>query len=260
MHFGEHLPQLPNYNRALRQISSGAAYCKVVQADDSIFPKCLEKMTALAATHLTIGLVSALREVNGKIEDVAAEVVRDSVMAGREVCRGTLEDRFFAFGSQTTVMYRADLVRARSEFYNVGSPFADTDVACELLLQSDFGFCGDVLSCTTRDPTSNFARISKYDTASLWDYTAMHRLADELYSATEAADRKRAMRNSYYNRVVRALYERPDRTTYIRFHRSTLKGAAGLELSALQLGLGILRGLAKVFNQRVLQHKRQGAR
>ena len=134
MHCAQHLPQIPNYNRALRQISPQAAYCKLVQADDLIYPACLEKMTGLAMANPSIGLVSAVRRVNDVLEVFPAAVIRDAVMSGREVCRGTLEDRFFAFGSMTTVMYRADLVRARPDFYNIETPFPDTDVACDLLL------------------------------------------------------------------------------------------------------------------------------
>src|ERR1700747_3594574 len=35
------LSQLANYNRALAAISDTSTYCKIVQADDYIFPDCL---------------------------------------------------------------------------------------------------------------------------------------------------------------------------------------------------------------------------
>src|SRR5689334_22568773 len=40
----EFLPAIPNHNAALRQISPASKYCKVVFADDWIFPNCLEQM------------------------------------------------------------------------------------------------------------------------------------------------------------------------------------------------------------------------
>ena len=40
----EFLSQLANYNRALTQISDESEYCKIVQADDWIFPNCLQLM------------------------------------------------------------------------------------------------------------------------------------------------------------------------------------------------------------------------
>ena len=36
MRFDELLPQVPNYNRALEQMSASAEWCKIVQADDWI--------------------------------------------------------------------------------------------------------------------------------------------------------------------------------------------------------------------------------
>ena len=46
-HFDELIPQGPNYNRALRLVSAGARFVKVVQADDFILPGCLARMADL---------------------------------------------------------------------------------------------------------------------------------------------------------------------------------------------------------------------
>src|SRR4029450_11016956 len=54
-------------------------------------------------------------------------------------------DRFLV-GSPTTVMYRADLVRARRPFYAEGRYHEDTEAAFELLGGCDFGFVHQVLS------------------------------------------------------------------------------------------------------------------
>ena len=40
----EFVSQLKNYNRALREICEKSQYCKIVQADDYIFPNCLQSM------------------------------------------------------------------------------------------------------------------------------------------------------------------------------------------------------------------------
>src|SRR5438045_9676799 len=37
---------IENYNIAFRQVAVDAAYCKVVAADDWLFPECLERMVA----------------------------------------------------------------------------------------------------------------------------------------------------------------------------------------------------------------------
>src|SRR4029077_13917713 len=53
------LSQAQNYNSALTEISTSSEYCKVVQADDFIFPICLESMVRAFEQSKTIGLVSS---------------------------------------------------------------------------------------------------------------------------------------------------------------------------------------------------------
>ena len=51
------LRAIPNHNVALRQISPGSKYCKVVFADDWIFPQCIEEMVAVAEEHSSVAVV-----------------------------------------------------------------------------------------------------------------------------------------------------------------------------------------------------------
>src|SRR5437773_8105341 len=53
------LPAMANHNMALRQLSRASKYCKVVFADDWIFPECLQKMVAVADEHPTAGIVGS---------------------------------------------------------------------------------------------------------------------------------------------------------------------------------------------------------
>ena len=53
------LRAVPNHNLALRQISPESKYCKIVFADDWIFPHCIEEMVAVAEEHSSVGIVGA---------------------------------------------------------------------------------------------------------------------------------------------------------------------------------------------------------
>ena len=53
------LSKLANYNRALTEISHASEYCKIVQADDWIFPECLQSMVLAFHKSESIGLVSS---------------------------------------------------------------------------------------------------------------------------------------------------------------------------------------------------------
>src|ERR1035437_3708414 len=61
------LQVVANHNHALRQISPTSKYCKLVFADDWLFPECLERMVALAEAHPPVGIVSSygLRDSTG---------------------------------------------------------------------------------------------------------------------------------------------------------------------------------------------------
>jgi len=138
-----------NHNIALRLISPESEYCKIVHADDWIFPECIAEMVKVAEGNPSVGLVGAygLRGVR---------VVGDhlpypsTVVPGHEICRRNfLGKGFYVFGSPTSVLFRSDLVRKRKSFFN-GHPFhaqfMDIEACYEVLQSSDFGFVHQVLT------------------------------------------------------------------------------------------------------------------
>ena len=143
----EFLRAIPNHNRAFRAISPESKYCKMVFGDDWIFPECLEKMVALAEAHPSVGLVSAYA-MEGKRVAWTGLPYSSQVIPGRQICRQHFLEKLYVFGSATTVLYRADLVRARDPFFNEANIHADTEACFDLLKSSDFGFVHQVLSFT----------------------------------------------------------------------------------------------------------------
>src|SRR5438552_2108947 len=59
----EFLDALDSHNRSMRAIDARSRYCKVVHADDWLYPECLELMVALAERHPSVGVVSSFRLV-----------------------------------------------------------------------------------------------------------------------------------------------------------------------------------------------------
>jgi glycosyltransferase involved in cell wall biosynthesis len=153
LRFEEFVPHIENWNRAMRQVSAESAYVKVVHADDKLMPECLERMVALAERHPNVGLVSAYAlwqdEVRGRLLPKDVEVV-----SGKEIRRLTLLRKGEVFGSPTATMIRADLVRARPEFYKATFIHADTEICLDLLRDCDLGFVHDVLTFTRLHPAS----------------------------------------------------------------------------------------------------------
>jgi len=156
------LPQVQNYNNALRQISPQSRFCKVVQADDWILPDCLASMVKVAASDASVALVGAYGQIEERVHFYGLPL-GTSVFSGKEVCRRFWVDGLYIFGSPTCVLYRSDLVRSRHDFYDATCPLEDADVCFELLQTWNFGFVHQVLTFTRRQNESIHTELSRYD-------------------------------------------------------------------------------------------------
>lgn len=144
------LPLLENWNRSMSLIDARSQYCKVVHADDILFPECLSRMVALASANPSVVIVGAYR-IDGTTINMISVPYPQSVVTGRELCERRLLGRMpDVFGSPSSIMYRADMVRARREFYCPDNVHADTAVCFDLLRQGDYGFVHQILTMTRR--------------------------------------------------------------------------------------------------------------
>ncbi len=143
--FEEHLSQIPNYNRALRQIDTATKYVKVIQADDFLYPECLKKMTAIAEGDDSIGFVSAYTLLQDNVFLDGLDYT-ESVLDGKEVCRRYLNDGKYLFGNPSTSLMRTSDVLSRDAFYSETSSFADADAAFRLLIANRFAHVHEVLT------------------------------------------------------------------------------------------------------------------
>ncbi len=147
------LRAVPNYNVALRQISPDSTYCKIVFADDWIFPECLQRMVAVADESPSVGIVGAYG-LQGRQVMWAGLPYPSKVVPGRDVCRRLYLEDLYVFGTGTSLLYRADLVRSRDPFYNESNLHADSEACLALLKTCDFGFVNQVLTYTRVRPGS----------------------------------------------------------------------------------------------------------
>lgn len=220
LRFEEHLPQLDNYNRAISCMSPGAAYCKLVQADDWLFPRCLEQMVGLAQAHPEVGLVGCF-QLRGTYVAGAIPDPRVQVYEGRTVLREKLLRGSFGLGSQTGVMYRADHVRARATFYPPGRYHADTDVAYEILDASAFGFVPQVL-CYQRvgNPSIGTTRAA-FDPDELDRLIQVESYADKFLSPQDARRLRRETRRRYFRFLGQSAVRFPG-SAFWRYHMQGL--------------------------------------
>jgi glycosyltransferase involved in cell wall biosynthesis len=147
------LQAIPNHNAALRRISPVSKYCKVVFADDWIFPECLERMVGVAEKYPSIGIVGAYG-LHGRHVEWVGLPYPSGFVSGFEVCRQLFLQGLYVFGTPTSLLYRADLVRKNDPFYNERNIHGDMETCVALLKKCDFGFVHQVLTFTRLRPGS----------------------------------------------------------------------------------------------------------
>jgi glycosyltransferase involved in cell wall biosynthesis len=215
------LSQLANYNRALAEISENSQYCKIVAADDYIFPNCLSMMLEAFGKSEEIGLVSSycLEGSNIKGSGYPFPMPR---LSGKEAARQYLRGGPHVFGSPTTVMYRSTLVRHQPPFFNESLLHSDTEKCMEILEHWDFGFAHQILSFLRIDNESVSSTFRPFQPHVLDHYIVVQRYASTFLGAAEAASLKKESKRQYYRVLAKeAIQLRPPE--FWRHHRKGLK-------------------------------------
>jgi len=150
---------IPNHNNALAQISASSKYCKMIFADDWLYPDCLERMVTLAEANPSVGIVAGYG-LRGTDVIYTGLPYTSTVIPGREICRLRFLGGPYVFGTPTSHMIRSDLVRARQPFYNESNLHADLEACFDLLKQCDFGFVHQVV-CFSRPRLESMTMVSK---------------------------------------------------------------------------------------------------
>jgi glycosyltransferase involved in cell wall biosynthesis len=216
------VPQVPNYNRALTYIAPETRWVKVVQADDALFPRCLEEMVALGDAHPTIGVVSAYRLNGQAVLPFEGPPHTQTFMTGRDACRFMLVDDIYLFGSPTTVMIRADLVRKRVPFFTEGHYFEDAEVIYEILRHCDFGFVYQVLTFSRVQKDSIWGQMRQFYPMVLSRLIQLRRYGAEYLSPEEYERLLGAQERAYRRMLAEAMLRRRE-PEFWEFHQKGLE-------------------------------------
>jgi glycosyltransferase involved in cell wall biosynthesis len=214
---------LENHNIALKLISPESKYVKVVQADDWIFPECLERMVAVALEYPSVGLVSAYR-IDGDQVTLDGLPYPSPFLPGAEVCRRSLLTDLYVFGSPTSLLMRADLVRSRPVFYDEARFALEADYAAcyDILQTSDFGFVHQVLTCTRRHRGQQTTIIIQLRSYIVGRIRVLNRYGPVYLSASELTQRRKEMMDKYLRMIGwRAIHETDE--NFWRFHRNAIQ-------------------------------------
>lgn len=215
-----HLTQLDNFNHALREISSASRYVKMVLADDWLFPECLERMVEVAERRDSIAIVSAYYLTDLDVRNTGLPY-RMTVMSGREACRRTFLDNEFFFGSPSSVLYRADLVRKTEAFFDASALHADTERVYQLLRDHDFGFVHQILSYMRLGNEGISSSVINLFPHHLDKLIVLIKFGRDFLEPDELRRCMERYEHDYYHAYLRGRFG-PNRDQFVRYHRAAL--------------------------------------
>jgi glycosyltransferase involved in cell wall biosynthesis len=224
--------QMANFNIAIRQVSPHSKYCKMVLADDWLFPDCLTKMVAVAEAHPTVAIVSTYGVRGGTVLQTGLPYP-STFLSGRDVCRIRLLRGPYVFGTPTSLLYRADIVRSRESFFNESNIHADAEVCFDFLRYHDFGFVHQILTFI-RPSDESFESFSKsLNTYLAGELLVLLKYGPAFLTEREMAEQLALQMKSYYHFFCESLF-RPHDPRLWDYHRKKLR-ELGMPLSYTRL-------------------------
>jgi glycosyltransferase involved in cell wall biosynthesis len=235
------LRAIPNHNAALTQISPASKYCKIVFADDWIFPECLERMVAVAEAHPSVGLVGAYG-LEGEQVVWTGLPYPSAMVSGQEICRRLFIEGLYVFGTATSLLYRSDLVRQRAPFYNELNIHSDMETCIALLTACDFGFVHQVLTFTRVRENSRITISRNINTVAASNLYHLATYGREFLDHQEYAACLNRSLAGYYSYLAASRLRRRDKSFW-EYHTKTLRDA-GVGFSKARLARAMVVTLA----------------
>ena len=232
-----------NHHTAFRSVPPEAKYVKVIHADDWMYPGCLERMVQVAEAHPRVGIVSAYRLDDIRVSLTGLPYQRQA-FPGREIARLNLLTGRFVFGSPSSLLFRADVVRSRDPYFEHDRfpRHADTASCLDILKDWDFGFVHQVLTYTRRHPESLSTSAARRNTY-IAEYLTMLVEYGPHYLATEEFDARLRHRLKRYRRfLAKALLTERD-PEFWALHKEALAEAGHPLRHSQLLGAGMMLAL-----------------
>lgn len=204
LRFDEFVDATANHNRAFEAISPGSEFCKVVQADDWLFPECLSLMVG-AANRSSVGMVSAYQLRDSGVAYGGRLPYATTFFTGHEILRRTLLGLGNVTGGPTSIMLRSAFVRERRPFWQDGLRHEDTEAALWMLSRHDFAFVHQVLTFSREQPGSRHEWSANMYSQVPEDILFFLRYGKQVLSDSEYRTRLRALLRLYVSWHVREL-------------------------------------------------------
>ena len=209
-----------NHNRAFRLISPSAEYCKVVSADDWIYPECVSKLVDLAERHPSVGIVGSYAANANGVRWGNVPLDRE-VFPGHDAARAYLLGTIDSFWTPSTVLYRASLVRSTDTFFPGVAPSADLEACLNCLTESDLGFVHQILSFERIHGEAMTAQVRSMNSQLLDRLRILIEFGPRFLSPDESQRRREEQLSEYYGVLAAASFNFRERAFW-RYHKRAL--------------------------------------
>jgi hypothetical protein len=176
-------------------------------------------------------------------------------VSGRDICRQLFLNDVYVFGSATSVLYRADLVRNKDPFFNESNLHSDLETSIQLLRDHDFGFVHQILSFTREEQPGCLRSISE----DLHTYVAGRFLAFALYGREFLSEQEfqagMKVHSDQYYAVLAGGFLRRRGENFWKYHKQKL-AESGVGFSRLRLlRVLVIKTLLAILNPEMLVEK-----
>jgi glycosyltransferase involved in cell wall biosynthesis len=218
-----------NHNNAFSLMPEQAKYCKVVGADDWLYPNCIAEMVKLAEQYPTVGMVTSYVLCGSRINWDGLPYP-STFMKGSDVCRIRLLKGVKVFGGPSASLLRTSVVRQYQPFYKVGNYHGDTEAYLDLLQKHDFGYLHQVLSYNRKGgedsrTTGFLQRVNSYPAA---DVEEMAKFGPIYLTSEEQKLRMSQVAKRYYHFLAESVLEMRGKEFW-DYHKGRMKQFGGID-------------------------------
>jgi hypothetical protein len=174
----------------------------------------------VAEAHATVGIVSSYY-LKGTTLMGGGLPYPSTFLPGRTVARLQLQHGLFFFGSPTAVLFRTEVVRQTSPFYDSTVLHADTEACYRTLREWDFGFVHEVLSFLRMQGDSRMGAVRDYAPEGLDKLIVVMKFGRDFLDSDEYRVVEHRTRNRYFRMLGECMWTRRD-PAFWSYHREGL--------------------------------------
>jgi glycosyltransferase involved in cell wall biosynthesis len=236
---------IENHNIALRHVSPSSRYCKLISADDWMYPECISRLVEFAELDREVGIVQAyVVNLNG-VRWPSLPWDADT-FDGRDIGRLYLLGKIEFAGIPSSLLYRSSLVRSRDPFFPCTTPSADAAACLECLQHCKFGVVRQILSFERIHDESITTRVAKLNSHLLDRLELLNNYGSMYLTPPELKGRSEEMLDQYFGMLASAVF-RLERREFWAYHRRRLREDFGYACYGGKLGKAVFLKLLDLF-------------